>query len=91
MRWLVDKKRDGKTPGYWHKAESVRMPKYGRVMGGLWAVFLPGDRIRIMVADGRKGDAGDPGIRSPDIDPYIAHGAADQEWNRLYRNGGSAQ
>ncbi|WP_245163655.1 DUF3304 domain-containing protein [Burkholderia latens] len=85
VRWLVDKKQDGKTPGYWYKAENVRVPKYGRVMGGLWAVFLPGDRVRIMVADGQKGDANDPGIRPPDNDPYIAHGAVDEEWNRLYR------
>jgi len=91
VRWLVDKKQDGKTPGYWYKAENVQIPKYGRVMGGLWAVFLPGDRVRLMVADGQRGDANDPGIRPPDNDPYIAHGAVDQEWNRLYRDGGNAQ
>ncbi|MFA8360005.1 DUF3304 domain-containing protein [Burkholderia ubonensis] len=74
VRWLVDKKQDGKTRGSWYKAENVRIPKYGRVMGGLWAVFLPGDRVRIMVADGQKGDANDPGIRPSDNDPYIAQG-----------------
>ncbi|KVE94994.1 DUF3304 domain-containing protein [Burkholderia vietnamiensis] len=91
VRWLVDKKQDGKTPGYWYKAENVRIPKYARVMGGLWAVFLPGDRVRIMVADGERGGANDPGIRPPEDDPYIAHGTVDQEWNRLYRDGGNAQ
>ncbi|MDN7427605.1 DUF3304 domain-containing protein [Burkholderia sp. AU45388] len=91
VRWLVDKKQDGKTPGYWYKAENVRIPKYGKIMGGLWAVFLPDDRVRIMVADGQKGDLNDPGIRPPDTDPYIAHGVLDQEWNRLYRNGGGAK
>ncbi|RQS02401.1 DUF3304 domain-containing protein [Burkholderia sp. Bp9002] len=91
VRWLVDKKQDGKTRGDWYKAENVRIPKYGKVMGGLWAVFLPGDRVRIMVADGQKGDANDPGIRPSESDPYIAHGVVDQEWNRLYRDGGSTQ
>lgn len=91
MRWLVDKKQDGKTPGYWYKAENVRIPKYGKVMGSMWAVFLPGDRVRIMVADGRKGDANDPDIHPSDNDPYIAQGVVDEEWNRLYRDGESAQ
>ncbi|WP_232456047.1 DUF3304 domain-containing protein [Burkholderia ubonensis] len=89
VRWLVYRKQDHTTT--WYKAENVRIPKYGRVMGGVWAVFLPGDRVRIMVADGQKGDANDPGIRPSDNDPYIAQGVVDQEWNRLYRDGGSAQ
>jgi hypothetical protein len=88
VRWLVDKKQDGKTPGYWYKAENVRIPKYEQNMGGLWAVFLPGDRVRLMVADGHKGDANDPGVRPSDNDPYVAQGKLDPEWNRLYRNGG---
>lgn len=61
VRWLVDTKQDGKTPGYWYKAENVWIPKYGKVMGGLWGIFMPGDRVRIMVADGQKGNANDPG------------------------------
>ncbi|MDN8038715.1 DUF3304 domain-containing protein [Burkholderia vietnamiensis] len=89
VRWLVYSKQDHTTN--WYKAEHVRIPKYGQVMGGLWAVFLPGDRVRIMVADGQKGGANDPGIRPPDNDPYIARGVVDQEWNRLYRDGGDAQ
>ncbi|WP_246327058.1 DUF3304 domain-containing protein [Burkholderia guangdongensis] len=74
VRWLVDKKQDGKTRGYRYKAENVRIPKYGRVMGGLWAVFLPGDRVCIMVPDGQKNDANDPDVRPSDNDPYIAQG-----------------
>ncbi|KVM59231.1 hypothetical protein WJ58_09945 [Burkholderia ubonensis] len=91
VRWLVDKKQDGKTPGYWYKAENVRIPKYGKVMGSLWAVFLPGDRVRIMVADGQKKGANDPDVRPPDNDPDVVQGGLDQEWNRLYRDGGSAE
>ncbi|HDR9157896.1 TPA: DUF3304 domain-containing protein [Burkholderia vietnamiensis] len=89
VRWLAYRKQDHTTN--WYKAENVRIPKYGEVMGGLWAVFLPGDRVRIMVADGQRGGANDPGIRPQDNDPYIAQGAVDPEWNRLYRDGESAQ
>lgn len=91
VRWLVDKKQDGKTPGYWYKAENVRIPKYKENMGGLWAVFLPGDRVRIMVADDQKGGANDPAIRPENSDPYISQGVVDQEWNRLYRIGASKE
>ncbi|MEN2468579.1 MULTISPECIES: DUF3304 domain-containing protein [Burkholderia] len=91
VRWLVDKKQDGKTRGDWYKAENVRIPKYGKIMGGLWMIFLPGDRVRIMVADGQKGDANDPGIRPADNDPYIAQGVVDREWNRFNRDGGNRQ
>jgi hypothetical protein len=89
VRWLVYRKADHTTD--WYKADNVRIPKYGRVMGGLWAVFLPGNRVRIMVADGQKGDANDPDIRPADNDPYVVQGKVDPEWNRLYRDGGSAQ
>ncbi|WP_321813909.1 DUF3304 domain-containing protein [Paraburkholderia sp. J69-2] len=89
VRWLVYRSEDKTTN--WYKAENVRIPKYGEVMGNLWAVFLPGDRVRIMVADGQKGDANDPGVRPADDDPYIAQGNVDQEWNRLYSDGAIAQ
>ncbi|SDC85869.1 hypothetical protein [Paraburkholderia lycopersici] len=64
--------------------------KYDRIAGDLWAVFLPGDRVRIMVADGKEGE-NDPDMRAPDNDPYIAQGVPDEEWNRLYRDGGNTQ
>jgi len=89
VRWLVDKKGDGKTPGYWYKAENVRIPPYdGRSGGGVWGVFLPHDRVRIMIADGNHNGGNNPYQRPPDDDPYIARGAIDEEWNRLYRKGG---
>jgi len=93
VRWLVDKKQDGKTPGYWYKAENVRIPQYeGRQAGGTWAIFLPGDRVRIMIPDGIDPNGGNnPDIRPPDNDPYIVQGVLDDEWNQLYRKGGNAQ
>src|SRR5579863_4346446 len=91
VRWLADKKQDGKTPGYWYKAENVKIPKYnGQTAGGVWAIFLPGDRVRVMIPDGIDPNGGNnPDIRPPDNDPYIAQGVLDDEWNRLYRKGGS--
>ncbi|MCA8126389.1 DUF3304 domain-containing protein [Burkholderia multivorans] len=42
VRWKVDKKMDGKTLGYWYKAENVRIPQYdgsrsGGRMGDIFA------------------------------------------------------
>ena len=40
VRWVVDKKMDGKTLGYWYKADNVRIPQYdGSRSGGVWAIF----------------------------------------------------
>jgi hypothetical protein len=93
VRWLVDKKQDGKTPGYWYKAENVRIPRYdGSQVGGVWGVFLPGDRVRIMIPDGIDPNGGNnPDIRPADNDPYIAQGVLDAEWNEQYRRGGNTQ
>jgi hypothetical protein len=90
VRWLVDKKQDGKTPGYWYKAENVRIAQYdGQQAGAIWGIFLPGDRVRIMVTDGNHDGGNNPNNRPEDNDPYIAQGVLDDERNRLYRKGGS--
>jgi Protein of unknown function (DUF3304) len=88
LRWLVDKKQDGKTPGYWYRAENVRIAPYGKQTYGVWAIFLPGDRVRVMVTDGNHDGGNNPNNRPTDNDPYIAQGMLDDEWNRLYRHGG---
>ncbi|WP_081052966.1 DUF3304 domain-containing protein [Burkholderia vietnamiensis] len=89
VRWLVDKKQDGKTPGYWYKADNVRIAPYSTGnTGDAWAIFLPGDRIRIMLTDGNHDGGNNPNNRPADNDPYIAQGVIDEEWNRLYRKGG---
>ena len=86
VRWLVTKKRrDGKKWGYWYKAENVRIAQYnGANAGGIWSIFLPGDRVRIMVTDGNRDGGNNPNNRSADNDPYIAQGVLDEEWNRRY-------
>ena len=89
VRWLVDKTQDGKTPGYWYKAENVRIAPYNSGnTGGAWGIFLPGDRVRVMLTDGNHTGGNNPNIRPADNDPYIAQGVLDDEWNRLYRRGG---
>ncbi|MGN6085199.1 DUF3304 domain-containing protein [Trinickia sp.] len=86
VRWLVEKKRpDGKKWGYWYKAENVRIAQYdGENAGWVWGIFLPGDRVRIMVSDGNHDGGNNPNNRPADNDPYIAQGVLDEEWNRLY-------
>ncbi|WP_419690747.1 DUF3304 domain-containing protein [Burkholderia theae] len=89
VRWLVDKKQDGKTPGYWYKAENVRIAPYvSGNTGDAWGIFLLGDRVRIMLTDGNRDGGNNPNNRPADNDPYIAQGVLDDEWNRRYRKGG---
>lgn len=89
VRWLVDKKRDGKTPGYWYKAENVQVAPYnGTNAGETWGIFLPGDRVRVMITDGNQDGGNNPNNRPADNDPYVAQGVIDVEWNKLYRRGG---
>jgi hypothetical protein len=57
---------------------------FGRAV---WAIFLPGDRVRLMIADGNHEGGNNANNRPADDDPYIAQGALDDEWNRLYPNG----
>jgi len=91
VRWLAfkDVKRLGaKAPGSWYKAENVQIEPY--VTGqtaGVWAIFLPGDRVKIVVGNPNARDlardAGPPAA----TDPYVAQGAPDEEWNDAYPNG----
>ncbi|KDB06241.1 Protein of unknown function DUF3304 [Burkholderia sp. lig30] len=86
VRWLVTKKRpDGKKWGYWYKAENVRIAPYSSGnTGDAWGIFLPGDRVRIMLTDGNRDGGNNPNARPADNDPYIAQGVLDEEWNRRY-------
>jgi len=87
VRWLVDKKQDGKTSGSWYKAENVRIAKYdGKKTGGAWLIFLPDDRVRLMVVDGSEG-GNDPDVRPPDEGPLIVKGVVDKEWNDQFPGG----
>jgi hypothetical protein len=59
--------------------------------GGVWAIFLPDDRVRLMITDGNRDGGNNPNNRPADDDPLIVQGVLDDEWNRLYRDGGDAQ
>nr|WP_261525301.1 hypothetical protein [Burkholderia multivorans] len=52
---------------------------------GVWAIFLPGDRVKLVVGNPNARDlapnAGPPAAS----DPYAVQGTLDEEWNRLYR------
>jgi len=91
VRWLVFKdvkKLGAKAPGNWYKAENVRIAQYdGEKAGAIWAIFLPDDRVRIMVTDGNHDGGNNANNRPPDNDPYIAQGVIDDEWNDLFPNG----
>jgi len=86
VRWLVNKKN--KMTSGWYKAENVQIEPY--VTGqtaGVWAIFLPEDRVKIVVGNPNARDlardAGPPAA----TDPYVAQGAPDEEWNDAYPNG----
>jgi len=88
VRWLVDKTLDGKTPGDWYKAENVRWPPYeGRQAGGVWVIFLPNDRVKVMIADGNANGHNSVRVRPSVDDPYVVQGVVDDEWNEKYPNG----
>jgi hypothetical protein len=86
VRWLVNKKN--KMTSGWYKAENVQIEPY--VTGqtaGVWAIFLPEDRVKIVVGNPNARDlardAGPPAA----TDPYVVQGVPDEEWNDAYPNG----
>jgi hypothetical protein len=91
VRWLAfkDVKRLGaKAPGSWYKAENVQWPPYeGRQAGGVWVIFLPNDRVKVMIADGNANGHNSVRVRPSVDDPYVAQGVVDDEWNEKYPNG----
>ncbi|WP_231906880.1 DUF3304 domain-containing protein [Cupriavidus sp. D384] len=89
VRWLVEKVKDGKTPGYWYKAENVSIPQYdGTQTGGAWSIFLPGDRVKLMIADGNANGRNSVDRTHTADDPDVFQGVRDDEWNLKYRKGG---
>ncbi|MGU7780928.1 DUF3304 domain-containing protein [Burkholderia sp. PU8-34] len=85
VRWLVNKKNSEMSG--WYKAENVRIEPYTTRTAGVWAIFLPDDRVKIVVGNPNARDlARDAGPPAAD-DPYIAQGAPDDEWNYKYPNG----
>ncbi len=79
VHWHVEKVQDGKTPGVVYRA-TTEVPQYdGANSGEMWAIFLPDDRVKIMVADGNANGRNSVDARPADDDPFIAHGVLDDE------------
>ena len=57
---------------------TVTVPEYAAKTSGFWAVFLPGDRVKVMVADGNANGHNDLNVRPADDDPFIVRGVRDE-------------
>lgn len=78
VRWLADKELDGVTYGAWYKAET-ELPEYGPATYNMWVIFLPGDRVKVVIRDNRGDGARSVVAKPADDDPYIAVGTVDDE------------
>ncbi|EON20178.1 hypothetical protein C265_08172 [Cupriavidus sp. GA3-3] len=81
VRWIANKKLDGHAWGSWYKADA-EVAEYGLRTGGMFVIFLPGDRIKVMVRDGNANGHNSVAIRPADDDSYVAVGKVDDEANR---------
>ena len=85
VRWLVDKKQDGKTHGCWYKAENVYLARYdGEKAGEVLVIFLPDDRVSVVVVDGHQTE------HPADDDPFVVQGVPDDKWNEKYSGSGGS-
>ncbi|WP_316150035.1 hypothetical protein [Cupriavidus sp. BIC8F] len=48
----------------------------------MWVIFLPGDRVKVMIMDGNENGQNRVMARPADDDPYVAVGQVDDEANR---------
>jgi len=90
IRWGAEKVADGKTPATHYVAEA-RVQEYARRTAGMWAIFLPDNRVKVMVRDGNANGRNSLDVRPADDDPYVAQGFSDEDANRKllqsrYRN-----
>jgi len=81
IRWGAEKVADGKTPAIHYMAEA-RIPEYARETAGMWAIFLPDNRVKVIVRDGNPNGKHNVWLRPSDDDPYVAQGVIDEEANR---------
>ncbi|WP_432262515.1 DUF3304 domain-containing protein [Cupriavidus sp. TMH.W2] len=57
---------------------TVTVPEYAARTSGFWPIFLPGDRVKVMVADGNANGHNDLNVRPADDDPFIVEGVRDE-------------
>jgi len=79
MKW----ERDRNAYDYKDRSEfevltaTVVVPEYARSTSGFWAIFLPGDRVKVMVGDGNANGHNDLNVRPDDDDPFLVQGIRD--------------
>ncbi|MGY2485375.1 DUF3304 domain-containing protein [Cupriavidus sp. CP313] len=79
----IEWERDRKPYDYKDRSQfevltaTVTVPQYGSSTSGFWAIFLPGDRVKVMVADGNRNGHNDVNVRPADDDPFVAQGVRD--------------
>ncbi|MGH8789511.1 MAG: DUF3304 domain-containing protein [Cupriavidus necator] len=57
---------------------TVTVPEYGPDTYGFWAIFLPGDRVKVMVMDGNANGHNSVRTKPADDDPFVVHGVRDE-------------
>ncbi|MFJ4292711.1 DUF3304 domain-containing protein [Cupriavidus sp. NPDC089707] len=55
----------------------VTVPEYGPETYGFWAIFLPGDRVKVMVMDGNANGQNSVKTKPADDDPFVVQGVRD--------------
>ncbi|MEN7531171.1 DUF3304 domain-containing protein [Cupriavidus sp. DL-D2] len=68
IRWGAEKVADGKTPATHYVAEA-RVQEYARRTAGMWAIFLPDNRVKVMVRDGNANGRNSLDVRPADVTP----------------------
>ncbi|MCK4139992.1 DUF3304 domain-containing protein [Ralstonia pseudosolanacearum] len=88
IEWQRDKHPfddNDRTGLQWLKAVAP-VPEYdGRHTYGFWAIFLPGDRVKVAIADGNANGHNSVRTRPSDNDPYVVQGVLDEELNKEKR------
>ncbi|MCY1216410.1 hypothetical protein D3C81_1164520 [compost metagenome] len=56
---------------------TVTVPEYGPSTYGFWAIFLPGDRVKVMVMDGNANGHNSVRTKPAEDDPFVVQGVRD--------------
>ncbi|MFJ4292706.1 DUF3304 domain-containing protein [Cupriavidus sp. NPDC089707] len=64
---------------------TVIVPEYARKTSGFWAIYLPGDRVKVMVAEGNANGKNDLNVRPADDDPFVVQGVRDDAQTKELR------
>ncbi|WP_370564478.1 DUF3304 domain-containing protein [Cupriavidus sp. UME77] len=80
IEWVRDRfpySHENRTGAVVMKA-TVTVPQYGLKTYGFWAIFLPGDRVKVVVMDGNANGNNSVWKRPADNDPFVAQGVLDE-------------